>query len=51
VSQLATYKIVRGDTLSGIADKHRVSTKKIMSVNGLDNANIRIGQVLKIPTI
>ncbi|MDG1442445.1 MAG: N-acetylmuramoyl-L-alanine amidase [Pseudomonadales bacterium] len=50
-SQLSTYKIVRGDTLSGIADKYRVSTKKIMSVNGLDNANIRIGQVLKIPSI
>lgn len=48
---LATYKIVRGDTLSGIAVKHRVSAKSIMSVNGLDNAKIRIGQVLKIPTI
>jgi len=49
--KLSTYKIERGDTLSGIASRHRVSTKNIMKVNGLNTEFIRIGQVLKIPSV
>jgi len=49
--ELSTYKIERGDTLSGIASRHRVSTKNIMKVNGLNTEFIRIGQILKIPSV
>ena len=45
-----TYRIERGDTLSGIASRHRVSTKAIRELNGLKSDRIRIGQVLRIPT-
>lgn len=48
--KLKSYEIVRGDTLSDIAVKHRVSTEKIKRVNGLNGDTIKIGQVLKIPT-
>ncbi len=46
---LASYKIERGDTLSDIALKYRVSAEDLKRVNGLDTDMIRIGQVLKIP--
>ena len=45
-----TYRIERGDTISGIALRHRVSATAIRELNGLKNDRIRIGQVLKIPT-
>lgn len=48
--KLKSYKIVRGDTLSGIASKYRVSADLLKKVNGLRSDTIRIGQVLKIPT-
>jgi N-acetylmuramoyl-L-alanine amidase len=41
--------IVRGDTLSEIASRYRVSSDNIKRVNGLRSDKIRIGQVLKIP--
>ena len=44
-----TYKIVRGDTLSGIALKHRISANELKLANGLNNDAIRIGQLLRIP--
>ncbi len=44
-----TYVIERGDTLSEIADRHRVSFKKLKDFNGLRSDTIRIGQKLKIP--
>jgi N-acetylmuramoyl-L-alanine amidase len=47
---LATYKIVRGDTLSAIAVKHSVSAERLKAYNGLRNDRIKIGQLLKIPT-
>ncbi len=47
---VATYRIVRGDTLSAIAMKHRVSAKALKDFNGLKGDVIRTGQVLKIPT-
>mgnify|MGYP001250447917 CR=1 FL=1 len=47
--KLTTYVIVRGDTLSEIASRYRVSSDNIKRVNGLRSDRIRIGQVLKIP--
>ena len=48
--QLATYRIVRGDTLSAIANKHSVSAERLKTYNGLMNDRLKIGQLLKIPT-
>lgn len=48
-NKLITYTIVRGDTLSEIASRYRVSFKKLKEVNGLRSDTIRIGQKLKIP--
>jgi len=48
--ELATYKIVRGDTLSAIAVKHSVSAERLKTYNGLIDDRIKIGQLLKIPT-
>jgi N-acetylmuramoyl-L-alanine amidase len=47
--RLTSYVIVRGDTLSEIASRYRVSSDNIKRVNGLRSDKIRIGQVLKIP--
>lgn len=44
-----TYVIESGDTLSEIASRYRVSSKKLKDFNGLRNDTIRIGQTLKIP--
>jgi len=44
------YTIVGGDSLSSIALKFNTTVTKIMSLNGIVNADrIRIGQVLKLP--
>ncbi|SUZ80420.1 uncharacterized protein METZ01_LOCUS33274 [marine metagenome] len=43
------HVIIRGDTLSEIAQYYNVSMPSIRSVNKMKNNNIRIGQVLKIP--
>ena len=48
--KLQSYRIVSGDTLSGIANKYRISADALKKANGLNGDNIRIGQVLKIPT-
>ncbi len=50
VTELATYKIESGDTLSAIAVKHRVSAEALKKFNGLRGDSIRAGQVIKIPT-
>lgn len=44
------HVITRGDTLSGIAERYRVSLNTLRQVNGLRNDRIRIGQKLTIPT-
>ena len=43
------YTIVRGDTLSGIAERYGVSSKRLRSRNGLAGDKIRVGQVIHIP--
>lgn len=43
------YTIARGDTLSDIAQRFRVSVKSLKESNGLNTNTIRIGQTLVIP--
>jgi LysM repeat protein len=46
---VSTYTVVRGDSLSGIASRFGTTTRNLMSINGITNANlIRVGQVLKL---
>ncbi len=46
----ATYKIKRGDTLSGIAAKFGISVKALVKLNKIDDpSKIRVGQILKLP--
>ena len=42
------YKIKKGDTLGGIAQRYGVSVSKLMSWNGLTDNKIREGKTLKI---
>lgn len=45
-----TYTVQKGDVLSAIAKRHRVSTAALAKANNLANPNaLRIGQVLTIP--
>ncbi len=50
--QFLNYTIRRGDSLSTIAKRHRVTVQQISALNGIRNANqIRVGQTLKIPLV
>lgn len=50
MSREQEHVITRGDTLSGIAERYRVSLNTLRQVNGLRDDRIRIGQKLTIPT-
>lgn len=50
-TKVAKYKVKSGDTLGGIAAKHRVSITTIKRANGIKGSNIRSGQILSIPYI
>ena len=41
-----TVKVVRGDTLSGIAAKYAVSVDALVRSNSLPSKTIKVGQVL-----
>jgi N-acetylmuramoyl-L-alanine amidase len=43
------YTIRRGDTLSHIAKKHKVSVTDIRRLNGIKNNRIQVGQTIKLP--
>jgi LysM repeat protein len=44
-----TYTVAAKDTLSGIASRFGTTTRNLMALNGITNANlIRVGQVLKL---
>ncbi len=49
-TEATVYVVKKGDSISKIAAKHKVSSAKILSLNSIKNANsIRVGQKLKIP--
>ncbi len=43
-----TIRVKSGDTLGGIAKKHRTTVTKLKRLNGLKNNNLRIGQRLRV---
>ncbi len=43
------HAVSRGETLTGIAQRYRVSTESLRSANNLKGNTIRVGQVLQIP--
>jgi N-acetylmuramoyl-L-alanine amidase len=43
------YTVKKGDTLSEIAERFRVSQKSIKGANALKSDRLRVGQLLKIP--
>lgn len=46
-----SYKVVRGDTLSGIAQRFGTSVKRLQSVNKMTNKSVlKVGKALIIPT-
>jgi LysM repeat protein len=45
----AGHLVVKGDTLSGIAENYRVRVSDLMKANGLSNDLIKTGQRLRIP--
>lgn len=50
-SKWIRYRVRRGDTLSGIAQKHRTSVSTLRRINHLGRRSmIRIGQRLNVPT-
>ncbi len=49
VGSAIKYSVVKGDTLGAIAGKHGIRVSDLIRVNGLQNSNIRVGQILNIP--
>lgn len=43
------YKVVAGDSLSMIAQRHKVSVDALKRANKLTSNNVKVGQVLQIP--
>jgi N-acetylmuramoyl-L-alanine amidase len=43
------HVISNGETLSDIAQQYGVSMREIRMVNGMNDGNVKIGQVLQIP--
>lgn len=43
------YVVKQGDTLSGIAERFRISMHQLEALNGLSDAAIHTGQMLRIP--
>ncbi len=49
-SNISEHKISPGETLSGIAQRYRISLSSLRRANNLNGDKILVGQVLKIPT-
>jgi LysM repeat protein len=43
------YVVKKGDTLSGIASRNKISIVKLREFNQLDDNQVRIGQTIRIP--
>lgn len=51
-SSFTTYKIVKGDTLSKIAQRFGTTYQELASINGIPNPDkIQVGQVIKVPEL
>jgi len=48
-TQIISYIVKRGDTLSEIAELYNVKLSLIKNFNGISGSTIRIGQSLQIP--
>ena len=49
---VADYKIKRGDTLIGLANRYGVDTGKLAEMNDIQtNTQLRIGEVIKVPNL
>ena len=46
-----THTVKKGDTLSGLARKYRVSSNTILAANDLQGSVLRLGQTLQIPAV
>jgi LysM repeat protein len=49
-SDPGTYKVKSGDTLSKIAAAHKTTVKELQRLNNLGTTQIKVGQVLKVPS-
>ena len=45
-----TYMVQRGDTLYSIARRLNTTVDELKRINNLDNDNLKVGQILQIPT-
>lgn len=43
------YRVVSGDTLSGLAGRFRTTVRALMDLNGLTSTTLRVGQLLRVP--
>ncbi len=44
-----SYTVVRGDTLSELAERFHISMTLLKKLNNMKNNNVQVGQVLKLP--
>lgn len=49
-TKVRSHVVARGETLSEIAQRHRVSVAQIRQVNALQSDRVKAGEVLRIPT-
>lgn len=48
-TEVGSYKVKKGDTLTSIAKKHSTTLKELRRLNGLKTDQIKIDQTLKVP--
>lgn len=50
VAPIRSYKVKKGDSLLGIANRFKVDVKKLKAFNKLKSNNVQAGRVLKLPS-
>ncbi len=50
VGDTELYQVKKGDTLYSIAKKYNISVNELMAINNLNNNNLSIGQLIKVPS-
>jgi hypothetical protein len=48
---LDTHTVKENESLESISERYQISVKSIVQVNSLEDGNIQVGQVLKVPPI